>query len=95
MVKIEIKQKTLDKLEELFKEEKKEPIKTVKDILSAMDIKMKECLVDENKSRRERNYSNANINQNYFFALFFLRENILGKDLNIHKERKRIMEIKS
>ena len=92
MVKVEMKQKTLDKLESLFKEEKKKIIKTRKGILKAMDIKMKECLIEEDKARRKRNYSEAEINENYFFALFFLREQILGKDLNVHKEKKRIME---
>jgi len=69
-------------------------IKTVKGILRKMDIKMKECLIQENKKRREKNYPEALINENYFFALFFLREDILGKDLNVHKERKRLLNNK-
>ena len=92
MVKVEIKKKTLNEINELFREEKLEPIKTRLGILKAMDVKMRECLISENKKRRERNYSEATINENYFFALFFLRENILGKNLNVHKERKRLLQ---
>ena len=92
LVNVTIEKKTLDKLENLFvKEEKKKPIKTRQGILKAMNIKMRECLITEDKKRRERNYSEALINDNYFFALFFLREDILGKDLNVHKERKRLL----
>ena len=92
MVKVEIKEKTLNRINELFKEEKLEPIKTRVGILKAMNVKMRECLIDEDKKRRERNYSEALINEDYFFALFFLRENILGKNLNVHKERKRLLQ---
>ena len=92
MVKVEIKEKTLNRINELFKEEKLEPIKTRVGILKAMNVKMRECLIDEDKKRRERNYSEALINEDYFFALFFLRENILGKNLNVHNERKRLLQ---
>jgi len=92
MVKIEIKKKTLDKLHKLFKKQKKVKIKTRNGILKAMDRKMREYLIDENEKSRERNYSAAEINENYFFALFYLRENILGKELNYHKERKRLLK---
>jgi len=90
-MKVEIKKKTLERMNELFKKEKKKRINTVKGILKRIDIKMKECLIEEDKKRREKNYSEALINENYFFALFFLREDILGKELNVHKERKRLL----
>ena len=94
MVKIELRKKTIKKMINLFKVEKKKQIKTVKGILNKMDLRMKECLIEENKSRRKRNYSSAEISENYFFALFFLREHILGKELNVHKERKRLLKRK-
>lgn len=94
MVKIEIKKKTLNKMDELFKKEKLEKIETREGILKQMDITMKECLVGEEKARRNRIYSEAKINENYFFALFYLREQVLGKDLNVHKERKRILGVR-
>lgn len=92
MMKVEIKKKTLERINELFKKEQKKKINTVKGILKKMDMKMKECLISEDKARRRRNYSEASINENYFFALFFLRENILGRELNIHKERRRLIK---
>lgn len=91
-MKVEINKKTLEIMNELFKKEKKSSINTVKGILKRMDKDMEECLVNENKNRKERNYSGALINENYFFALFFLRENILGKELNVHEERKRLLK---
>jgi len=81
MVKIEIKQKTLNRLQSLFETEKKKPIKTVKGILHFMDKKMKENLLDENKSRRRRNYSSALISDNYFFALFFFKGRYFRKGI--------------
>lgn len=93
MVKVEINKKILDGLDELFKEEPKKRINTRRGILKAMDNKMRECLISEEKQRRKKNYSGALINENYFFSLFFLREKILGRDLNIHKERKRLRRI--
>lgn len=73
---------------------KQDKIKSRAGILKVMDLDMREFLIDENKKRRERNYSEALINENYFFALFFLREKILGRDLNVHKERKRLLDTK-
>lgn len=72
--------------------ENKKPIKTVRGILNKMDSKMRECLIDEDKKRKERNYSCALINEDYFFALLFLKEDILGRELNYHKEKKRLLK---
>ena len=90
MVMVKIKKGTLNKLQDLFKDKPKKIIKTRSAILKAMDNEMRECLVKEDKKRKERNYSEAIINENYFFALFYLRENILGRNLNVHKERRRL-----
>ena len=91
MVKVQVKKKTLDKLINLFGEEKKKPLKTRQSILRFIDLKMKENLNDEKIAIKRVNYSEALICENYFFALFFLREDILGKSLNVHKERKRLL----
>ena len=91
-MKVEIKKKTMEKINDLFKEKEfGKPIKTLKGILKKMDSMMRECLIDEKKSARKNNYSNAEINENFFFSLFYLREEILGKELNVHKERKRLL----
>ena len=72
--------------------EKKEPIKTIKEILNKIDSKMRECLIERKKKIREENYSEALINDNYFFALFFLKEDILGKKLNYYDEKKQLLK---
>ena len=68
------------------------PIKTVRGILNKINSKMRGCLIDLKKDVRKENYSQALLNENYFFALFFLKEDILGKDLNYHKEKKELLK---
>jgi len=68
------------------------PIKTIDKLLIELDKRMKSFLIDKKKALNKDNLSEALICDDYFFALFFLKERILAKDLNVHSERNRLLK---
>ena len=58
---------------------------TVKKIIR-IDSLLKQYHREKKRNIKEENLSEASINEDYFFALFYLKEDILGKELNYTEE---------
>lgn len=67
-------------------------IKTIDELLIELDKQMKSYLLDKKKALKKDNLSEALICENYFFALFYLRERVLAKGLNVHSEIRRLKD---
>lgn len=67
----------------------KKPILTRRRIINKINLRMKEYLQDKKHALKDGCLSEALISDHYFFALLFLKEDILGKKINYHKEIKR------
>lgn len=65
-------------------------LKSVKEILKRIDERLTEYHLNKCVDVTKDNLSNAMVNEDYFFALLYLKEDILGEELSVHDEYARI-----